>query len=211
MAPTPAKELRLSASTLRIAGLLLLLFAKSTRAQDVIRVETNQVLVPVMVIDRERKRLFDADPRKINQALLDGDAQLADHILENIVVRGLTAADFQIFEDGKAQEIQSATYQRGLYWNLRDNQGHHTEFAGPGGGKWSTAEWPPGTTGDMLSPYYVVSYSPPKSPEGRCHQIKVKVPRPNMFVAAPGSPIAGNKLTLPGARLWKYLLAIPEN
>jgi hypothetical protein len=27
----------------------------------------------------------------------------------------------------------------------------------------------------------------------------------------PGFPIAGNKLTLPGARLWKYPLSIPEN
>jgi hypothetical protein len=155
-----------------------------TAAQDPIRVETNQVLVPVVVIDRERKRLWDLDPRNLNQAVLDGDTHLAERILDSTVVQGLAPADFQVFEDDKPQEIQSVTYQRSLYWNLRDNQGHHTEFAGPGGGRWSTAEWPPGWLFDGMQSYYVLSYSPPESPEGSCHQIKVKVHRRDVFVAA---------------------------
>jgi hypothetical protein len=65
---------------------------------------------------------------------------------------------------------------------LKDHS-YHTEYIGPGGGKWSTTQWPPGQFGDIDPPqYYVVAYSLPESPEGSCHQIEVIVNRPNARV-----------------------------
>jgi hypothetical protein len=51
------------------------------------------------------------------------------------------------------------------------------------GGKWSTAEWPPGLVGDIDPPqYYLIAYTVPESLEGSCHQVKIKVNRPNVLV-----------------------------
>jgi hypothetical protein len=153
--------------------------APATLAQNAIRVETNQVLVPVVVADKNRFRRVLRDA-SLYDAVLTGDL---DAIASGVLVHDLTAADFQVLDDGKAQPIQSVTEERSLYWNVRDNQGHHTEFIGPGGGKWSTAEWPPGLMGDIDFPqFYLVTYTVPDSPEGSCHQVRIKVRRPNVLV-----------------------------
>jgi hypothetical protein len=73
---------------LHVSALLLCFLAQATRAQEAIRVETNQVLVPVRVIDAERNRSLFANPAKLNQAVAANDAQLAEHILEETVVQG---------------------------------------------------------------------------------------------------------------------------
>jgi hypothetical protein len=127
--------------SVRVLGLLLLLFAKTAQAQESIQIETNQVLVPVRVIDNDRNLRLWADPSRLDRAMQDGDTQLAEHIFESASVSDLKASDFRIFDDDKPQVIEDVTYQRSSYWNLRDNLGHHTEFLGFGGGKWSTAEW----------------------------------------------------------------------
>jgi hypothetical protein len=41
-------------------------------------------------------------------------------------------------------------------------------------------------------------------------QLLMNFPRGRQTTTTHGFPIAGNKLTLPGARLWKYPLSIPE-
>jgi hypothetical protein len=101
------------------------------------------------------------------------------------MIRGLTDVDFQVFEDGKEQAIQSVTYEPTSYYDFRDDRGYHSEYIGEGGGKWSTREWPPWLVGDSTPPHYVVAYARPESPEGSCHQIKVKVNRRNALVQAP--------------------------
>src|SRR6267143_5533715 len=73
------------------------------------------------------------DPQHLHQAILAGNSQLVDKIVEEVVVRDLTAADFQILDDGKEQAIHSVAYERSLYWDVRDNIGHHTEYLGLGG------------------------------------------------------------------------------
>jgi hypothetical protein len=160
--------------------------SEATFAQDPIRVETNQVLIPVYVLDEGRLRSdLRSDPDgNLNRAILAGDTQLVDAIEEGIVIHDLTPTDFQLFQDGKQQPIQNVAYEHSLYWDVHDNKGHHTEYIGFGGGKWSTAEWPPNVIGDIEPPHYLIAYTPPESPDGSCHHIKVKVKRRNAFIAA---------------------------
>jgi hypothetical protein len=189
-------------------------------AQEPIRVQSNEVLIPVFVFDKGRLRIFltdTQDSQHLHQAILAGDAQLVDKIVEGPVIRDLTAADFQVFDDGKEQAIQNVAYERSLYWDVRDNTGHHTEYLGPGGGKWSTVEWPQNFIGDLASPHYVIAYALPGSTDGSCHQIKVTVNRPNALIAArteycntshsPSDPVNGTKL---GAQL-ENDLATPKD
>lgn len=80
---TPLKKPR-AIEPIFIVGLGTLLFcflAQVTPTQEAIRVETNQVLVPVRVIDAERNRSLYANPAKLDQALAAGDTRLAEHIL----------------------------------------------------------------------------------------------------------------------------------
>jgi hypothetical protein len=74
--------------------------APVTIAQGPIRVQTNQVLVPVFVLDKERVKDSSTHPKIVLQAMLAGDTQLVDTIVEGLVIRNLTATDFQVFEDG---------------------------------------------------------------------------------------------------------------
>lgn len=136
--------------------------ARSSPAQDAIRVQTNQVLVPVFVFDKNRDRLLRQHPDDLHRALLDGNGPRAKVFREAVVIHGLTATDFQVFDDGQEQVIQSISYERAAYWDVRDNRGHHTEYLGPGGGKWSTAEWPPGMIGDAEPSHYVIAYALPE-------------------------------------------------
>lgn len=140
-----------------------------TQAQQAIRVETKQVLVPVIVFDR------DSANRRMNSSVLY-DAKEQEAALSASYVHGLTVADFRVLDDGKEQPIQSVTEEEFFYWDVRDNKGYHTEYIGPGGGKWSMTQWPPGVGGDVAgSPHYLIAYNLPASPEGSCHQIKVRV------------------------------------
>lgn len=171
--------------------------------QEPIRVQAKEVLVPVFVVDEERFRVL-WHSETLAPAILAGDAPLVDHIVEGTVIRDLTAADFEVFEDGKVQTIRNVSYEPSLYWDVRDNMGHHTEYIGPGGGKWSTAEWPSGLAADLAGPHYLVAYALPESPDGSCHQIKVKVNRRNALIAARSEycnkshslsdPLSGTKL-----------------
>jgi len=147
---------------------------------DSIRVQTNQVLVPVIVVDKKR---FDQVGKE--GSIYTNLPGMVNAVASSMLVHNLTAADFQVLDDGKEQAIQNVAEETGLYWDVRDNIGHHTEYIGPGGGKWSSAEWPPGLTGDIEAPqHYLIAYAVPESPEGSCHHISVKVNRPNILVAA---------------------------
>jgi hypothetical protein len=170
-----------------VRSLILVIFyilAPVAHAQEPIRVQTNQVLVPVFVLDKQRARDFYASPENLFRAIGGGDTQIVDTIVEGLVIRNLAAVDFRVFDDGKEQVVQNVAYGPSLYWDVRDNNGHHTEYFGPGGGKWSTAEWPPGRISEYFYPHYLIAYALPESPAGSCHQIRVKVNRSNAVVAA---------------------------
>jgi len=182
--PTNKSRMNVPIVAILAGAIALCTSALTTPAQDAIRVQTNQVLIPVFVSDKKRVLLLMQHPDDLFRAALDGDGPRVDALYEAVAIHGLTASDFQVFDDGQTQVIQNVSYERSTYWDVRDNRGHHTEYIGPGGGKWSTAEWPPGMVGDIVPSHYVIAYTLPESPEGSCHRINIKVNRHNAVVSA---------------------------
>lgn len=133
------------------------------------------------------------------------------------VFRGLTANEFHIFEDGAEQKIQSLTFgfsELGVV-DTRDNLGHHYVDSYPSRGTWIFPEERlaglPNVVEEIL-PVYRIAYTPPQSPEGFCHRIRVKVDRRDAEVFArskycpfqenPSDPLRGTEL---GKRLDKNM------
>jgi hypothetical protein len=75
------------------------------------------------------------DPTNLRWAFTEGAIQLQGEIIESVVIRNLTALDFQVFEDGKEQSIQNVKYEQTPYWVFHDNKGYHSELLGEGGRK----------------------------------------------------------------------------
>jgi hypothetical protein len=123
--------------------------APAAIAQDPIRVETKEVLVPVLVIDNRRHQDLRSDPANLFKAIFAGNMQLAESIIEGIVIRDLIATDFRLFEDGQLQSVKNVSYQPSLNRGIRDNRGLHSEYTGTGGGEWSSREWPGHTVADI--------------------------------------------------------------
>jgi hypothetical protein len=159
---------------------LLLDFAAvspSLRAQDPIRVESNQVLVPVVVLN---DKLY----TRLKRAQLDGHQRSAQ-LLDSLAIRGLSVKDFHLFEDGQQQTIQSVAPEAPGFAMVTDNFGKHPETIGSGGGRWSYPDIPSNDLSEWLAwPKYVIAYVPPPSPPGTCHQIHVKVGRSHALVWA---------------------------
>ena len=142
-----------------------------------IRVESNQVLVPAVVFDKGVYTQLE------NMNSLDKPNLLAPQLREAIAVRNLGDRDFQLIEDGMEQKIQNVTLEHPAMSIVRDNLGSHFEFIGTGGGRWDDPDQPR-TALDAwtLLPRYMISYVPPPSLEGSCHQIKVKMTSHDFFV-----------------------------
>jgi hypothetical protein len=121
-------------------------------------------------------------------------------------VRGLTAKDFKLFEDGRLQKISKVTAESPAISEIRDNVGKHYEKIGPGGGRWIYPDVPADgqVHGVIPLPYYVLAYTPTPAPEGSCHKISVQV-RGNRSVRifgpsgycrvqlSPSDPLQGSK------------------
>ena len=105
-------------------------------------------------------------------------------------VSGLTVADFQVFEDGKAQKIQQVTLERNDGGVFLDNFGiREYEGSSTPGQKWALILREPiphfvWNTGPSHADVYLLAYVPPDSAEGSCHEIKVKVDRKDTFAVA---------------------------
>lgn len=164
-----------------------------TRAQTestlVIRVESNQVLVPTFVFDKAR--FNELATRAENRCFDDNEKALAEMGVSVRyspskcwagLITNLAPKQFHLFEDGAEETIQSVIPQHWHEWDVSDNFGHHREYSGTPRGKWSTSE-----LGALFSPpladdFYIIAYTPPASPAGSCHQIRVTVDRPNSWV-----------------------------
>jgi hypothetical protein len=172
-------------------SLVPLVFAQ-TESSLAIRVESNQVLVPTFVFDKQRSGGSDtpAEFRCVEEsakALQEKGISVRQLPAKcwGGSIRDLTPKDLRLFEDGTEQTIQSVTLQRARWWQLYDNYGFHREYSGTPTGKWSTSDpsdpvapwWPPTDVGS-----YVIAYAPPQSAKGSCHRIKVSVDRRNVVV-----------------------------
>ncbi len=153
--------------------------ASVTAAQDAIRVETNQVLVPAVVLDLRLYEQLDKEISKHQPVSEDSP------LLQQIPIRNLTAKDFQLLEDGHKQRIENVRLETPAFSIVKDNKGKHPEILGEGGGRWEYPDLPDTDRTLWLSlPQYVIAYVPPASPPGSCHQIKVLVGRAKAIVWA---------------------------
>ena len=185
---------RLCAARFGLLGLVVLLTAWHARAQEAdayaIRVESNQVLVPVFVFHKNRMK--DVSPTVGRCVLAEDERNRKLRPDEPFIpkdcggtfFRDLTAKDFSVLEDDAQQPIQSVTFERFPEVDVRDNFGHHAEHSSVPTGKWSTSDFPGLTIASHLRDFYRLVYTPPKTPEGSCHQIKVVVNRPDSFAFA---------------------------
>ena len=87
-------------------------------------------------------------------------------------IENLTAKDFHLFEDGKEQKIRVADSHLNIRRFSDNNRSFIDEYSYYSTrGKW-TAE--SGALRLRSDHFYVLAYTPPPSPPGSCHQIKVK-------------------------------------
>jgi len=161
-----------------------------------IRVESNEVLLPVLVLDK--RRLDEIRGMDVLEFLKEASAPNSP-LLEGIAVRGLSAADFQVFEDGMEQKIERITLVTGPA---------PEETSGAGEGKWERVgtDLPANWHVIWLPhwPQYLIAYLRSTSEDRNCHQIIVKVNRPDSLVYSRGGycdekysmadPLKGTKL-----------------
>ena len=163
---------------------MILFFPILGAAQDAIRVQSNEVLVPTVVFDK----VLYAQLNTANAHHRDSYGHLAgknSELWENVAVKGLTEKDFHLFEDGVEQKIQRVKMEPPEFRVVVDNLGKHPEIVGSGGGLWAYPDLPKTDRSEWLGwPQYVLAYVPPKSATGSCHQIEVKVGRKNLTVWA---------------------------
>ena len=150
---------------------------------NAIRVQSHEVMVPIVVLDKQRLVELRSMSRFIfNQEIRSGDF----HAWEQLAVQGLGARDFRVFEDGREQVIQQVREQpQSGPPLLRDNIGYFWDFLGVGGGVWTVPVSAPASASNDNLPAlsgYLVGYAPPPALSGSCHRIAVQVTRPFVLV-----------------------------
>lgn len=110
-----------------------------------IRSQTNDTLVPVLVLDKSRAlKVHHMEPAEWRNQIVASGYKM----WESIAIANLRKADFRLYEDGEEQQIQSVTLE-----NEESNQylashfGRYWEAVGVGGGVWSTPGWLPVANG----------------------------------------------------------------
>jgi len=157
-------------------------FVTRAAAQDPIRVQSDEVLVPTVVLDKGvYTKLGKQQPhhRDSYAPLVAKNAKLWN----DIAVKNLSVKHFHLFEDGQEQRIESVRFEPPAFRVVQDNMGKHPETVGIGGGLWGYPDLPTADLSMWLAwPDYVLAYVPPKSEVGSCHQIQVRVERVNVVV-----------------------------
>jgi hypothetical protein len=129
-----------------LSSLVLLLCISVTpapvsAAKDPIRVQSDEVLVPTVVFDKE----FYAQLNKMKAHHRDSYGHIVtknEKLWEGIAVKSLTAKDFHLFEDGQELSIQRVKLEPPAFRVVTDNLGKHPEIIGSGGGVWAYPDRP---------------------------------------------------------------------
>jgi hypothetical protein len=163
-----------------------------------IRVETPEVVVPVVVLDRSRRVVAATSYREVDEEVTD-----------------LSVSDFRVFEDGAEQAIDAIAMELPHIRDVQDNLSHHIEYSFTPRGIWASPDLSSADgAAQQLSPLatYLVTYTPPKSSSGSCHQIRVRVRRRHATVYARNEycnvqhplsdPMAGTRL---GRKMQNYV------
>jgi hypothetical protein len=166
-------SIRLSASRCFIlvvlSGVVLFFRVSTCSAQDesaafAIRIETREVQVPVMVVDKTYSEARGTPERPVG-----GD----------IGVVGLTAKYFEILEDGVEQQVKSVRVEPYRVWLVVDNVAGHKESSCTPAGVWGGPDPYPDQSFHAANidqgGVYLVSYAPAPSSPGSCHHLQVNV------------------------------------
>jgi hypothetical protein len=103
---------------------------------------------------------------------------------DDIVIHGLGATDFHVFEDDAEQKIESVEYELDAMMDPRDNHGFHGEWSHTPRGQWSTIDLGTRWLAAPAIHFYRLAYVPSNREEGKCHKIRVTVDRHNADVYA---------------------------
>jgi hypothetical protein len=153
---------------LLLGYLALVAFVPQSKAQRAsampIRVESEQVLVPVFVWDA----------RRWTEVLRANPSDPAAY--RDIPIANLSIKDFQIYEDGREQTIDSVRPEEPSFQLVRDNEAQHYEYV-TAAGRWVYPDIAPAEKrfAAMTWPTYLIAYTPPPSADGSCHQLSVRI------------------------------------
>jgi hypothetical protein len=142
-----------------------------------IRVESHEVLVPVLVVDKKRLQA-------VHQMDVQAYASAVDapnsHLLVDLAVTGLAATHFHVFEDGKEQQVERVTPKDVAMFGDDSAPGIGPVYE-------SSHEYMPAFENAVRAPVwpaYLVAYSQPPSRDGSCHKVRITVDRPDSVVYA---------------------------
>lgn len=157
-----------------------------TNTAGTIRVESKEVLVPVVVLDKRRLEQLE----HMNRSVFWHRFNTGDfNPLEGLTVRGLSANDFTVLQDGEEERIESFTPDEQKQSPiLTNNVGKFREFVGVGGGTWAIPLWENLAGSSIVEASwsgYEIGYTPSSSPDGSCHKLQVTVNRVNSLVYLP--------------------------
>ncbi len=145
--------------------------AQTERGDFVIRVNTREVVVPVIVHDKEFR----------TEQMVVGNRPTTYSTRQ---VSGLSSKDFRVFEDGVEQKVQSVTAEEVRWWPIHDNVGEHWEYSLTPRGIWASSDSQRVSSPNFPMWRYLVSYIPPASPDAACHSLKITVNRKKSDVFA---------------------------
>ena len=177
----PGRRSRISFVELCLCAMTISCMVPDARAQTQgappIRVESHEVLVPVLVVDKKRlQAVHQMDVRNYTIAVNAPDS----HFLLDLAVTGLSAADFRVFEDGKEQQVERVTPKDVAMFGDDSAPGIGPVYESSHAGIPAFENAVPAP----VWPAYLVAYAEPPSREGSCHNVRITVDRPDSVVYA---------------------------
>jgi hypothetical protein len=177
---SPLRALNKASPFLVVTAALLVMPAVRTSAQtqspSPIKVESNEVVLPIQVIRETRSTGGVVGP--------NGEPRLG-WVLHSNEVSGLSAKSVHVFDDGVETTIQHFSVETGGGWEIRDNIGHHVAYSCTPRGVWVGPDIQKGKVNDSRIHTYLITYVPPPSPIGSCHRISIEVDRRHTTVYGP--------------------------